>query len=83
MAFQLYISVHHSEVWHLSGMHHFQTAGRSELLHTWPIFHSSADGMVAGHTKPPRLGPSGMSTTCATEETRLKELHRVCGTTGI
>ncbi len=31
---------------------------------TWPIFHSSAEGMVAGHTKPPRLGPSGMSATC-------------------
>jgi hypothetical protein len=25
----------------------------------WPSFHSSAWTMVAGQTKPPRLGPSG------------------------
>ncbi len=30
---------------------------------TWPIFHSSAEGMVAGHTKPPSDGPSGISAT--------------------
>ena len=30
---------------------------------TWPIFHSSVDVMVQGHTKPPRLGPSNISAT--------------------
>ena len=33
------------------------------LGETWPIFHSSVDVMVQGHTKPPRLGPSNMSAT--------------------
>ena len=28
---------------------------------SWPSFHRSADTTVAGHTKPPRLGPSGPS----------------------
>ena len=40
------------------------------LGETWPIFHSSVDVIVQGHTKPPRLGPSntsatGMSPACA------------------
>ena len=26
---------------------------------SWPIFHNSASAIVAGQTKPPRLGPSG------------------------
>lgn len=29
---------------------------------TCPIFHSWEEGMVAGHTKPPREGPSTSST---------------------
>lgn len=33
------------------------------LAETWPIFQSSVLVMVAGHTKPPRLGPSNMSAT--------------------
>lgn len=33
------------------------------LADTWPIFHSSVLVMVAGHTKPPRLGPSNISAT--------------------
>ncbi len=42
----------------------------TSLADTWPIFHSSVLVMVAGHTKPPRLGPSnisatGMSPACA------------------
>ena len=34
----------------------------SPALH-WPIFHRSELVMVAGHTKPPRLGPSNISAT--------------------
>ena len=33
------------------------------LGETCPIFHSSVDVMVQGHTKPPRLGPSNISAT--------------------
>ncbi|KAA6424694.1 MAG: hypothetical protein FRX49_05361 [Trebouxia sp. A1-2] len=34
----------------------------SPALH-WPIFHKSELVMVAGHTKPPRLGPSNIKAT--------------------
>ena len=30
---------------------------------TWPIFQISVDVIVQGHTKPPKLGPSCVSTT--------------------
>ena len=33
------------------------------LADTCPIFQSWALAMVAGHTKPPRLGPSNISAT--------------------
>ena len=35
----------------------------SSLGRTWPIFQSSVEMMVAGHTKPPSEGPSTVSTT--------------------
>ncbi len=35
----------------------------ASLGDTWPIFQSSVEVMVHGHTKPPRLGPSNISAT--------------------
>lgn len=35
----------------------------ASLGDTWPIFQSSVEVMVQGHTKPPRLGPSNIRAT--------------------